>query len=72
MLSAVSETRFKVDLSTYDAISIQNESFECQDRVVRLHDDVRRFLLIREHGVSLDQFLGVAVIQSLQQVRAHA
>ncbi len=58
--------------STYDAISIQNQSFECQDRIVRLHNDVWRFLLIREHWIGLDQLLGITIIQSLQQVRAHA
>ena len=43
---------------THDAVGILGKSFQGQNGVVRLDDDVRYLLLIRKHRVGLDQLLG--------------
>ena len=42
---------------TYYTVGILRQSLQRQQRVVRLHNDVRNFFLVRKHGVGLDQFL---------------
>jgi len=54
----------------HHAIRVQSEALERKHGVVRLHHDLT--LVCGEHAVSLDQLLGIAIVESLQQIRAAA
>ena len=55
-----------------DAVSTLRQPLECQQRVVRLYDNVADLFLIREHAVCLDQFLREPVVQFLEYEGAEA
>jgi hypothetical protein len=55
-----------------DRVGVLREPAHGQHAVVRLHDDIAGELRVREDGVRLDQLLGKAVVEALEQEAAHA
>ena len=47
--------------------TVEGEALQCEHAIVRLHDHVALLLvLVREHGVGLDQLLWEQIVQLLQ------
>jgi hypothetical protein len=51
----------------HHTVRILGQSLQTQHAVIRLHNHIRHLLVIWKHRVSLNQFLGVPIIQPLQQ-----
>ena len=52
-----------------DRIGVVRQSFQREEGVVRLHDDVA-LLCVGEDGIRLDELLGELVVQPLEYERA--
>lgn len=65
-------THSRLMVHTYYTVSILRQSLQRQQRVVRLHDDVRNFILIWENGIRLDQLLWEPVITQQHHYIYHA
>jgi hypothetical protein len=55
-----------------DRVGVFGQPPHREHAVVRLHDDVTGQLRVREHAVRLDQLLGEAVVEALEQEAAHS
>lgn len=69
MQTVRTDSRERLVVEHDDRVRVVHEALETEERIVRLHDDVWR-RGIRKHRVRLDELLGVAVVEALEDVRA--